>query len=50
MIFIPTTSIKKTESPLLQKRAKRTRKTVTLETKMLMIRTMEAGEKRANLT
>ena len=28
---------------------KRTRKTVTLETKMLLIRKMEAGEKRANV-
>jgi len=28
---------------------KRTRKTVTLETKMLVIRKMEAGEKRANV-
>jgi len=43
------TSIKKTDCPLLQKAVKRTRKTVTLETKMLVIRRMEAGEKRANV-
>ena len=42
-------SIKKTECPLLQKGVKRTRKTVTLETKMLVIRKMEAGEKCANV-
>ena len=43
------TSIKKTDYPLLQKGAKRTRKTVTLETKILVIRKMEAGEKSANV-
>ena len=41
--------IKKTDCPLLQKGVKRTRKTVTLESKMLVIRKMEAGEKRANV-
>jgi len=49
VIFSPTTSIKKTDCPLLQKGMKRTRKTVTLESKFLVIRKMEAGEKRANL-
>jgi hypothetical protein len=39
------TFIKKTDSPLLQKGVKRTRKAVKLETKTLMIRKMEAGEK-----
>ena len=43
------TSIKKTDCPLLPKRVRRTRKTVTLETKMLVIRKMEAGKKRANV-
>jgi len=43
------TSIKKKNCPLLQKRVKRTRKTVTLENKMLVIRKMEAGEKHANI-
>jgi len=43
------TSINKTDCPLLQKGVKRTRKTLTLETKMLVIRKMEAGEKPANL-
>ena len=43
------TSIKKTNFPLLQKGVKRTRNTVTLETKMLVFRKMEAGEKRANV-
>ena len=42
-------SIKKTDCPLLQKEVKGTRKTVTLETKMLLIKKMEAGEKRANI-
>ena len=42
-------SIKKTDYPLLQKGLKRTRKTVTLETKMSVIRKMEAGEKCANV-
>ena len=42
-------SIKKTDYSLLQKGAKRTRKTVTSETKVLVIRKMEAGEKRANV-
>jgi len=41
--------MKKTDFPLLQKGVKRTSKTVTLETKMLVIRKMEAGEKRANV-
>ena len=36
--FPPTTSIKKTDCPLMQKRVKRTRKTVTLENKMLLIK------------
>jgi len=49
VIFPPVTSSKETDCPLLQKRVKRTRKTVTLETKMLVIRKMEAGEKRANV-
>jgi hypothetical protein len=39
-------SIKKTDCHVLQKGLKRTRKNVTLETKMLVIRKMEAGEKR----
>jgi hypothetical protein len=43
------TSIKKTDCPLLQKGVKRTRKTVTLETKMLVIRKIETGEKRADV-
>ena len=43
------TSIKKTDFPLLQKGMKRTRKTVTLEPKMLVIRKMEADEKCANI-
>ena len=43
------TSFKKTDYPPLQKGVKRTRTTVTLETKMLMIRKVEAGEKRANV-
>jgi hypothetical protein len=43
------TSIKKTDCPRLLKGMKRTRKTATLETKMLAIKKMEAGEKRANL-
>jgi len=43
------TSIRKTDFPLLQKGVKRTKKTVTLETKMLMIRKMETGEKCANV-
>jgi len=42
-------SIKKTDCPLLQKGVKRTRKAVTLKNKMLVIRKMEAGEKRANV-
>jgi len=41
--------IKKTDCPLLQKGMKRTRNTVTLETQMLVIRKMEAGEKRGNV-
>jgi len=43
-------SIKKTDCPLLQKGVKRTRKTGPLETKILVIRKMKAGEKRTNLT
>jgi len=42
-------SIKKTDYPLLQKGVKRTRTTLILETKMLVIRKMEAGKKRANI-
>ena len=49
MIFPRTTSIKKTDYPLLQKGVKRTKKTVTLETEILVIRKMKAGEKRANV-
>jgi len=40
---------KNTDCPLLQKGVKRTRKTVTLETKTLVIIKLEAGEKRATL-
>jgi len=43
------TSIKETDCPVLQKGVKRTRKTVTLETKLLAIRKIEAGEKHANI-
>ena len=43
------TSIKKTDCPLLQKGVKITRKTVTLENKMLVVRKMETGQKRANV-
>jgi hypothetical protein len=39
------TSIKKTDYPLLQKGMKRTRKSATLDTKMLVIRKMKAGKK-----
>jgi hypothetical protein len=42
-------SIKNTDCPLLQKEVKRTRTTLTLETKMLVMRKMEAGENRANV-
>ena len=42
-------SIKKTDCSLLLKGVTRTRKTVTLETKMSVIRKMEAGKKRANV-
>ena len=42
-------SIKKTDCPLLQKGVKRTRRTITSETKILVIRKMEAGEQRANV-
>jgi len=42
-------SIKKADCPLLQKGVKRTRKTVTLQAKMFVIRKMEVGEKCANL-
>jgi hypothetical protein len=40
------TSIKKTGCPVLKKGLKTTRKTVALGIKMLLIRKMEAGEKR----
>jgi len=40
-------SIKKTDCHLLQKGVKKTKKTVTLMTKMLVIRKREAGEKHA---
>ena len=49
VIFPPMTSIKKSNFPLLQKGVKRTRITVTLETKMLVFRKREAGEKHANV-
>jgi hypothetical protein len=39
----------KADRHLLQKGVKTARKTVTLETKMLVIRRMEAGMKRANV-
>ena len=42
-------SVKKTDRPLLQKGGKRTRKTVTLESKMFVNSKMEAGEKRGNV-
>ena len=42
------TSVRKKDCPILQKGVKRTRKIVTLETKILVIRKM-AGEKRANI-
>jgi hypothetical protein len=42
-------SIKKRDCPLLQKGVKRTRKTVTLETKMSAIQKMEIGKKRAKV-
>jgi len=42
-------SIKKTDCPLLQKGMKRTRKGLTLETEILVIRKMEAGKKHANV-
>jgi hypothetical protein len=42
------TSIKKTDCLLLQKGVKRTRKIVTLETKISVIRKIKAGENRAN--
>jgi hypothetical protein len=43
------TSIKKTDCPLLQKGVNRTRKSVAIEAKMLVIGKMEADEKRSNL-
>jgi hypothetical protein len=47
VIFSPmTSSIKRKYRPLLQKGAKRTRKNVTLETKMLLMSKIVAGEKR----
>jgi hypothetical protein len=48
MNFPPTTSIKKADCPLLQKGVK-SKKTLNFEAKMLLIRKMEADEKRANL-
>ena len=49
MIFPPIASFKKKNFPRLQKGVKRTRRTVPFETKILAIRKMEAGEKRANV-
>jgi len=43
------TSIKETDCPVLQKGVKKTRKTVTLQTKMLVIKKMAAGKKHANI-
>jgi len=43
------TSIKRTDCPLLPKGVRRTKKNVTLETKILVIRKKEAGKKRANV-
>ena len=43
------TSIKKTDCPLLRKGVNTSRKTVTLETKILVISNMEASENRANV-
>jgi hypothetical protein len=43
------TSIKETDFPLLQKGVKRTSKAVTLGTKMLVIRKIEASEKCVNV-
>jgi hypothetical protein len=43
VIFPPMLSIKTMDWLLLQKGVKRTGKTVTLETEMLVIRKMEAG-------
>jgi hypothetical protein len=48
VIFIPVKSIKKTDCPVLQKGVKNARKNVSLETKILVMRKMEAGEKRVN--
>jgi hypothetical protein len=46
IVKFPTmTFIKKTDCPLLQKEFKRTMKTVNLETKILLFKKMEAGEK-----
>jgi hypothetical protein len=44
VIFTPMKSIKETDCPLLQKGVKITGKTVSLETKMLAICKIEAGE------
>jgi hypothetical protein len=41
-------SVKKMDCLILQKGSKRTRKVVTLDNKMLMIRKIKAGENRAN--
>jgi len=50
VIFPPTTAIKKIDCLLSQKGVKKkTTKTVTLETKMLVIRKMGVGEKCANV-
>jgi hypothetical protein len=49
LIFPPISPIKKTDCPLLQMGMKRKRKSLTLESKMLVIRKMEAGKKRANV-
>ena len=43
------TTIKKADFPVLQKGVKIKRNAVTLETKVLVFRKMEAGEKRANV-
>jgi hypothetical protein len=44
VIFPPMTSIKMTDCPFAKRNEKN--KTVTLQTKMLVIRKVEAGEKR----
>jgi len=50
VIFPQITSIKKTDCPLLQKELKRTRKTVTLEAKMLGYCINNYGERWKNKT